>query len=196
MENKHMHKIKQYVSTLLLGLSLSFSSVPPAVLPISVGAGAVVLTACKDSDIDKAAKVSRELAGDIVTAEKVVATAFTGGLITLAKKDEMAVHFKSISVAGTSYNDLVKDFSERAKNGTLPANALALLSSEFDKIVTPFLKLLDDIGKLSPAANTQISLGLAALKAGVVALAAIMAKRGSKTAKENVRQLNLRGVYA
>jgi len=190
-----MIRIRKFVSELLLGFSLSIATISPVILPLGVAGFAVSQTACKETDLDKMAKASRELAGDVVTGEKVVATVFTGGLISITQKDRFADYFKSIAIAGASYNAMVKDFSEQAKNGTLPTNALQLLAAEFDKVVTPFLQLLDDLGKLSANASTQISLGVAALKAAVVAIAVVMANRGSKTAKRNVHELGMRGVY-
>lgn len=189
--------LKHFSARALLATTLAFGAyVAPVIVPLSVATLAVTQTSCNESDLDKMVKVSRELAGDVVTGEKTVAAVFAGGLITLQQKDALARRFKSIATAGSAYNALLTDLVAQAKNGTLPTSALQVLSAEFDKVVTPFLALLDDFGKLSANASAAISLGIVALKAGVVAIAAIMASRGSKTAKENVRNLELRGVYA
>jgi outer membrane murein-binding lipoprotein Lpp len=134
----------------------------------------VMLTACPSkSEIDKAAASSRELAHDTVAIEKVVTTLFESGRLSLEAKDRYADKLAFIAREGKSFNDFVTELDAREKAGTLPANALALISQNFAPILQAYQDIAAEIGKAQGADKKLLVEKSKALKSDVEAIAEV-----------------------
>jgi hypothetical protein len=78
-----------------------------------------------------------------------------------------------IAREGKTFNDLLIANQNSAQNGTFPPNVFGQLSSQFDKVVQPFLDLVTQMNLIGPNTNQQLAQTFAALRAAILIISAV-----------------------
>jgi hypothetical protein len=137
----------------------------------------IVFTACPtQSQLDKAARASNDIARYTGEAIAVTKTMFESGMINLAKKDQIAAQLLNLSHAGKNFNDLVIKLSKDYPTGSIPPTAWQLLSQNFDSISRGFIQLLDVISGVNPQLGN--SKAMRVIRAAVLSLAVLLQAQG------------------
>jgi hypothetical protein len=134
----------------------------------------LLTTACpSDSQIRKAAQASNNLANLTNSVVDAVRIGFQAGQINEATKNKMADALILIAREGKTFNNLLIANQASAQNGTFPPNVFAQLSSQFDKVVQPFLDLVTQMNLIGPNTNQQLAQTFAALRAAILIISAV-----------------------
>ena len=129
----------------------------------------LLTTACpSDNQIRKAAEASSRLANLTDSVTDAVRTAFQANLINADTKNKMADALILIAKEGKTFNDLIIANQALAQNGSFPPNIFAQLSSQFDKVVQPFLDLSTQLNLFGPSGNQNLTQKFAALRAAIL----------------------------
>jgi hypothetical protein len=124
--------------------------------------------------MEKAAETAKDVAGSTRDVIKAVGEAYASGLITLEQKDR--------------YADLLIKISQGGKEGVAILDTLTvatatpdkwqLLNTVFgEKVVSPFLTLITEIGKLSPNQSAVIQIAIASLRTIILRLSDAFGRR-------------------
>jgi hypothetical protein len=133
----------------------------------------LLTTACPSQDsIRKAAKASNDMAHLTNNVVDAVRAAFQAGAINEATKNKMADALIVIAREGKTFNDLIIANQALAKNGMFPPNIFVLLSTQFDKVVQPFLDLATQLNLLGPNTNHTLATTFAALRGAIIIISA------------------------
>jgi hypothetical protein len=146
-----------------------------SVIAITLVTSLVLLTAAcpTDDQIRKAAKASGQLAGLTNGVVDAVRAAFQAGQINEATKNKMADALILVAKEGKTFNDLLIADRSLAQNGKFPPNVFAQLSSQFDKVVQPFLDLTTQLNLTGPNTNQNLAQTFAALRAAILIISAV-----------------------
>lgn len=100
------------------------------------------LTACPStSDLDRAAKASREIAYDVKTANKLVGEFYLAGKLSLQSKDAAADLLGKIGDKGNSLNEALIDLDRKYPSGTIPPENVQFIRDNIGQISTLFRQL-------------------------------------------------------
>ena len=144
-----------------------------ALAAVLITALVLLTTACpSESQIRKAAKASNGLANLTNGVVDAVRVAFQAGQISVDTKNKLADALILVAKEGKTFNDLLIANQALAQNGTFPPNIFALLSTQFDKVVQPFLDMATQLNLLGPAANQKLLTTFAALRAAILIISA------------------------
>lgn len=106
----------------------------------------LITTACPSSnDLDSAAKASRELARDVLLANRVVAEFYTAGKIPLADKDRIADKLGIIGDKGEKLNNILIDLDKKYPQGTPPPTEIAFVRENLSAIRQLYSEVLADL---------------------------------------------------
>lgn len=136
----------------------------------------LLLTACPtSSQLDRAAKASRDIAR--YTGEAIVITdaLFTSGAIKIGLKDQIADKLIVLSRTGKAFNDRLATYNEQFKSGQVPPALWSQLISDFDGVTKPFVELLSLIPQ---AAGLKDSRAFRIIAASVIAISKILMENG------------------
>jgi hypothetical protein len=141
---------------------------------ILITALVLLTTACpSDNQMRKAAKASNDLASLTNSVVDAVRIGFQSGQINEATKNKMADALILIAREGKAFNNLLIANQASAQNGTFPPNVFTQLSSQFDKVVQPFLDLVTQMNLIGPNTNQQLAQTFAALRAAILIISAV-----------------------
>ena len=133
----------------------------------------LLTTACpSDNQIRKAAKASNDLANLTNNVTDAVRSAFQAGQISVETKNKLADALILIAKEGKTFNDMLIANQALAQNGTFPANVFVQLSTQFDKVVQPFLDMATQLNLLGPNGNQKLAQTFAALRAAILIISA------------------------
>lgn len=105
-----------------------------------------LLTACpKQTDLDRMAKASNELAHDTLLANKVVAEFYKAGKIPTAQKDKIADLLGRIGEKGNVFNNTLIELDKKYPEGTVPPDTLTFLRNNFSELRALFTAVFDDL---------------------------------------------------
>lgn len=135
--------MRRFIATLTLIVTFSTSYVlPPAALTTIV----LTQTACpKQSDFDRLAKASQELAHDTVLAVDAVVILHKSGKLSLGAKERALDKLEIISTNGKRFNQTLISLNEKYKGQELPPDAIAFVRDNFREISKPFYELLSEL---------------------------------------------------
>lgn len=102
----------------------------------------------QQSEFDKIAKASNEIAGDVVLSEKIIATQFKAGKISLERKDFFAAKLKLIAVNGKKFNDALIALDAKYPQGSPPVSEIQFLRDNWQLVAGPFLELFGQLDLL------------------------------------------------
>lgn len=124
----------------------------------------------KQNSLNVAAEAAKDIGGGTRDVIKAVGDAFDKKLITLEQKDRFADILGAIARGGQKGVTAIEAL-ERAGVTTLSGSDAEALSRIFtDEVVAPFLELLTEIGKLSPASSAAIRAALISVRTAIVLL--------------------------
>jgi hypothetical protein len=133
----------------------------------------LITTACPSNDqIRNAAKASNSLANLTNNVTDAVRIAFQAGQISVETKNKLADALILVAKEGKIFNTMIIANQAAAQNGTFPPNIFVQLSTQFDKVVQPFLDLATTINLLGPNANQKLAQTFAALRAAILIISA------------------------
>lgn len=133
----------------------------------------LLTTACpSESQIRKAAKASNDLANLTNNVTDAVRVAFQAGQISVETKNKMADALILIAKEGKIFNDMLIANQASAQNGNFPPNIFVQLSTQFDKVVQPFLDMASTLNVLGPTSNQRLAQTFAALRAAILIISA------------------------
>jgi hypothetical protein len=140
---------------------------------VLISALVLLTTACpSENQVRKAAKASNNLANLTNNVTDAVRIAFQAGQISADTKNKMADALILIAKEGKIFNDMLIANQASAQNGTFPPNIFAQLSSQFDKVVQPFLEMGTTLNLLGPNGNQKLAETFAALRAAILIISA------------------------
>jgi hypothetical protein len=140
---------------------------------VLISALVLLTTACpSENQVRKAAKASNNLANLTNNVTDAVRIAFQAGQISADTKNKMADALILIAKEGKIFNDMLIANQASAQNGTFPPNIFAQLSSQFDKVVQPFLDMGTTLNLLGPNGNQKLAETFAALRAAILIISA------------------------
>jgi hypothetical protein len=140
---------------------------------VLISALVLLTTACpSENQVRKAAKASNNLANLTNNVTDAVRIAFQAGQISVDTKNKMADALILIAKEGKIFNDMLIANQASAQNGTFPPNIFAQLSSQFDKVVQPFLEMGTTLNLLGPNGNQKLAETFAALRAAILIISA------------------------
>lgn len=140
---------------------------------VLIAALVLLTTACPSNDqITKAAQASARLASLTDSVTDAVRAAFVAGVINVNTKNKMADALILIAREGKTFNDLIIANKALAQNGQFPPNVFVVLSTQFDKVVQPFLDLATQLNLLGPSGNQKLAQTFAALRAAILIISA------------------------
>jgi hypothetical protein len=144
------------------------------VAAVLITALVLLTTACpSENQIRRAAKASNDLANLTNGVTDAVRAAFQAGQISLETKNKLADALIVIAREGKTFNDLlIANQALAAKTGTFPPNVFTLLSTQFDKVVQPFLDMVTQLNLIGPATNQKLATTFAALRAAILIISA------------------------
>jgi hypothetical protein len=133
----------------------------------------VLTTACpSESQIRKAAKASNSLANLTNNVTDAVRAAFQANAINVETKNKLADALILIAKEGKIFNDMLIANQGSAQNGQLPPGIFTQLTTQFDKVVQPFLDMATTLNLLGPSVNQQLAKTFAALRAAILIISA------------------------
>jgi len=133
----------------------------------------LLTTACpSENQIRKAAKASNNLANLTNNVTDAVRIAFQAGQISAETKNKMADALILVAKEGKIFNDMLIANQASAQNGTFPPNIFVQLSTQFDKVVQPFLDMATQLNLLGPNGNQKLAQTFAALRAAILIISA------------------------
>lgn len=116
-----------------------FASVFLAVLVCS-------MTACPtETELDRAAKASREIAYDVKNSNIAVGDFYKAGKLSLAAKDKAAVLLGQIEARGQSLNNYLIDLDKKYPKGTPPPQNVQFIKDNIGDITTLFKQLFNEL---------------------------------------------------
>jgi hypothetical protein len=140
---------------------------------VLISALVLLTTACpSENQVRKAAKASNNLANLTNNVTDAVRIAFQAGQISADTKNKMADALILIAKEGKIFNDMLIANQASAQNGRFPPNIFAQLSSQFDKVVQPFLDMGTTLNLLGPNGNQKLAETFAALRAAILIISA------------------------
>jgi len=140
---------------------------------VLISALVLLTTACpSENQVRKAAKASNNLANLTNNVTDAVRIAFQAGQISADTKNKMADALILIAKEGKIFNDMLIANQASAQNGSFPPNIFAQLSSQFDKVVQPFLDMGTTLNLLGPNGNQKLAETFAALRAAILIISA------------------------
>ncbi|HEY2975094.1 MAG TPA: hypothetical protein VGJ48_21440 [Pyrinomonadaceae bacterium] len=140
---------------------------------VLISALVLLTTACpSENQVRKAAKASNNLANLTNNVTDAVRIAFQAGQISADTKNKMADALILIAKEGKIFNDMLIANQSSAQNGTFPPNIFAQLTSQFDKVVQPFLEMGTTLNLLGPNGNQKLAQTFAALRAAILIISA------------------------
>ena len=133
----------------------------------------LLTTACpSESQIRKAAKASNSLANLTNNVTDAVRAAFQANTINVETKNKLADALIVIAKEGKIFNDMLIANQASAQSGQFPPGIFQQLTSQFDKVVQPFLDMATQLNLLGPNANQQLQKTFAALRAAILIISA------------------------
>lgn len=133
----------------------------------------LLTTACpSETQIRKAAKASNSLANLTNNVTDAVRAAFQAGTINLETKNKLADALILIAKEGKIFNEMLIANQASAQNNQFPPNIFAQLTTQFDKVVQPFLDMATTLNLLGPNVNQQLGKTFAALRAAILIISA------------------------
>lgn len=185
-----MFKIRRALIALVLTTAFYVSSVPPAVY-LGTGLGAVVITqaACpgpKDKSFKTVAEAAKDIGGGTRDVIKAVGEAYDKGLITTAQKDKFADLLRAIARGGKKGVDVL-DTIQKAGLTEVPADKQQALNLVFsDEVITPYLTLLTELGKLSETQSAAIRAALVVVRTAILLLSNKLGRNDVQPAVEHL----------
>ena len=126
-------------------------------------------TACpSQSQIRKAAKASNDLANLTNSVTDAVRVAFQAGQISVETKNRLADALILIAKEGKIFNDMLIANQASAQEGKFPPNIFVQLSTQFDKVVQPFLDMATQLNLIGQNTNPRLAQTFAALRAAIL----------------------------
>lgn len=133
----------------------------------------LLTTACpSESQIRKAAKASNSLANLTNNVTDAVRAAFQAGTINVETKNKLADALILIAKEGKIFNDMLIANQAAAQSGQFPPGIFTQLTTQFDKVVQPFLDMATTLNLLGPNVNQQLAKTFAALRAAILIISA------------------------
>jgi hypothetical protein len=143
------------------------------VAAVLISAIVLLTTACpSENQIRRAAKASNDLANLTNNVTDAVRIAFQAGQINVETKNKMADALILIAKEGKIFNDMLIANQASAQNGTFPPGIFTQLSTQFDKVVQPFLEMATTLNLLGPSGNEKLAQTFAALRAAILIISA------------------------
>ena len=143
------------------------------VAAVLITAIVLLTTACpSENQIRKAAKASNDLANLTNNVTDAVRIAFQAGQISVETKNKLADALILIAREGKIFNDMLIANQASAQNGTFPPGIFTQLSTQFDKVVQPFLDMATTLNLVGPNTNQKLVQTFAALRAAILIISA------------------------
>lgn len=166
-----MNQIRIITAKIAIACSLAFSFIttPPAIITASV---ALVATqsACGPKKIGSVAEAAKDIGGGTRDVIKAVRSAWEQKLITTEQKDRLADLLAAIGRGGQKGVDVIAALQASGVD-EIPKDKAALLNKVFsDEVISPFLQLLTELGKLSDESSSAIRAALISLRAAILLL--------------------------
>lgn len=120
--------------------------------------------ACGPKQLQAAAEAAKDLGGATRDSIAAVSKAYTQNLITLAQKDKLADILSVIAKGGQKGVDAIDALNKSGVTTLSGGNAIALNKLFDAEMVTPFLRLLNEIAGLSASASAAIQVSIASLR--------------------------------
>lgn len=140
-------------------------------LIISVSAYSGFGFACnKQNTLNQAAEAAKDIGGGTRDVIKAVGDAYQAKLITLEQKDRLADLLIQISKGGQKGVAAIEKLQQQGVS--IPTlDQKQILNKLFDdEVISPFLRLLTEMGKLSESSAASIRLALASVRTAIVLL--------------------------
>lgn len=133
----------------------------------------LLTTACpSESQVRKAAKASNSLANLTNNVTDAVRAAFQANAIDVETKNKLADALILIAKEGKIFNDMLIANQAAAQNNQFPPGIFQQLTTQFDKVVQPFLDMANTLNLLGPNVNQQLAKTFAALRAAILIISA------------------------
>jgi len=135
----------------------------------------LLTTACpSQSQIRKAAKASNDLASLTNNVTDAVRIAFQAGQISVETKNKLADALILVAKEGKIFNDmLIANQASAGQDGKFPANIFVQLSTQFDKVVQPFLDMATQMNLIGQNTNPRLAQTFAALRAAILIISGV-----------------------
>ncbi|HEY8188842.1 MAG TPA: hypothetical protein VIF64_22435 [Pyrinomonadaceae bacterium] len=134
----------------------------------------LLTTACpSESQIRKAAKASNDLASLTNNVTDAVRIAFQAGQISVETKNKLADALILIAKEGKIFNDMLIANQASAQDGKFPPNIFVQLSTQFDKVVQPFLDMATQLNLIGQNTNPRLAQTFAALRAAILIISGV-----------------------
>lgn len=117
-----------------------------------------------------AAEAAKDIGGGTRDVIKAVGDAYQAKLITLEQKDKYADLLKKIAQGGQRGVDAIEDLQNAGVTNPNAEQSNLLRRIFDDDVVTPFLELLTEIGKLSESSSIAIRAAMASVRTAIVLL--------------------------
>jgi len=170
-----MQRIRKFVSTLMLGASLSFAIVSPVILPLGVASLVVTQTSCDKNKIREARKAAFRI--QVVTGAAIDTTAslFNRGVITKEQTNKIANALLKVNHANRILIEKAAAMTEDTAG-----NRAALFATVRD--ISAAIKELKDAGVLgvkNPDGSLAFDSAIAALDTALALIEASLAAGGN-----------------
>jgi hypothetical protein len=141
---------------------------------VLIAALVILTTACpSETQVRKAAKASNSLANLTNNVTDAVRSAFQANAINVETKNKLADALILIAKEGKIFNDmLIANLPAAQSSNQFPPGIFQQLTTQFDKVVQPFLDMATTLNVLGPNANQQLQKTFAALRAAILIISA------------------------
>lgn len=99
----------------------------------------------KQSDLDRAAKASREIAFDVKNGNKLVGELYLAGKLSLPAKDKAADLLGKIGDKGEAFNNALIELDKKYPSGTVPPENLQFIKDSIGVISNLFKELFSGL---------------------------------------------------
>jgi hypothetical protein len=124
----------------------------------------------KQSTLNSAAEAAKDIGGGTRDVIKAVGDAYQAKLITIEQKDKYADLLKKIAQGGQRGVDAIELLHNQGVKEPSAEQSNLLRKIFDDDVVTPFLNLLTEMGKLSEAQSAAIRAAMASVRTAIVLL--------------------------
>lgn len=131
---------------------------------------ATTQTSCSEKQLGQAAEAAKDIAGGTRDVIKAVGDAYKAGLITIEQKDRLAALLKAVAKGGQHGVDVIDSLEKQGVTTLSPDNSRVLRAVFDDEVISPFLSLLTELGKLSDNSSVAIRAALASVRTAIVLL--------------------------
>lgn len=124
----------------------------------------------RQKTLNTAAEAAKDIGGGTRDVIKAIGEAYQAKLITFEQKNHFADLLKAIAKGGQKGVDAIEALQKQGVDTLSGAQSQALMLIFDDEVVTPFLQLLTELGKLSDSSSAAIRAALASVRTAIVLL--------------------------